>query len=175
MPVRHANPRVNGDRLRQIRIGLGWSITQAGEKSGVNRSYLGQLETGARLTTSPGTLKQICAAYGIPMSDVLLGDGTPTAAAEVPTGRVEFGNRLLLTLQEVAEMTGFSYRRLADDCRAEPTRLEHVHRDGRRFMTEQQVAALIQKYTRKASRVPRQQDPDERDRRRAEKFTGRAA
>lgn len=176
MAGRHANPELDGDRLRKVRIGLGWSITEAALKAGIHRSYLSQLEVGARRTTSPSTLKHICAAYDIPMSDVLLSDGTPTTTIGSATGRPELDGKILFTLSEVAEMTGFSQRRLADDCAADPPRVEHVHRDGRRFMTRAQIDALIQKSTRKPTRAPQpRQDPDERDRRRAERFAGRAA
>lgn len=51
----------------------------------------------------------------------------------------------LHTLAEVAALTGFSERSLADDCRA--GRIEHVHRGRDRLMTDEQIAALIREHT----------------------------
>lgn len=53
--------------------------------------------------------------------------------------------KLTHTLAEVAQLTGFSERSLADDCRA--GRIEHVHRGRDRVMTDEQIAALIRAHT----------------------------
>lgn len=51
----------------------------------------------------------------------------------------------LYTLAEVAEALGVSERSLADGARAR--KFDHVRLAGRRFMTEEQVAALVQQST----------------------------
>lgn len=168
MAGRHANPEIDGDRLRDIRIQAGLTITEAAARAGMNRQYLSQLELGTRVTTAPHTLKQICAVYCIPIAAVM---ATPSLDPSA-----EGGGQTLFTLQQAARKLGIPYSRLDKDCRAEPPRVEHVFLYGKYRMTQIQIDALIAKKTVRPAKVARSaQDPDERDRHRAARFTGRAA
>jgi hypothetical protein len=68
----------------------------------------------------------------------------------------------LFSLAEVAEATGLSQRALEDGARARPPKFEHVRLGGRRWMTAEQVTALIQASTVTAApAADPQEDPIE--------------
>jgi len=79
------------------------------------------------------------------------------------------------SIDEVAEITRFKKRQLIEDCRA--GRIEHIYRDRAHWMTPEQIEALFKQHTRKPVARPRVEaaDPDELDRRRAARRTGRRA
>lgn len=60
-------------------------------------------------------------------------------------------DRILLTLEEVSELTGWSLYSLQRDCQA--GRIDHVHRKNRRYMTRGQVDALIEAHTRRTTQT----------------------
>lgn len=65
---------------------------------------------------------------------------------------------MLFSLAEVAEATGLSQRALEDGARARPPKFEHVRLGGRRWMTAEQVTALIQASTVSAAPAADPQD-----------------
>jgi len=96
------------------------------------------------------------------------GDAGQRPHSQSPTGgRVE---RILFTLEEVAEMTGFALEPLRQDAR--DGRIEHVHRGRERYMTRAQIDKLIDRCTvrgtsaAKPRSIQAERDTVERDRRR---------
>jgi hypothetical protein len=96
------------------------------------------------------------------------GDGGQRPQSQLATGgRLE---RILFTLEEVAEMTGFALEPLRQDAR--DGRIEHVHRGRERYMTRAQIDKLIDRCTVRVTSAakPRslqaERDTVERDRRR---------
>jgi hypothetical protein len=75
------------------------------------------------------------------------------------------------SLKEVAQMLQTSYRRLADECRAE--KHEHINDNGRRSMTPAQVQLLVRKRTVKPQKGAGPVNADELDRVRAERRSRR--
>ncbi len=58
-------------RLRELRAGRGWSLERLAEESGVSRATLSRLENG-EVSPTAETLGRLCAAYGLPMSRLLM-------------------------------------------------------------------------------------------------------
>ena len=56
---------INGFAVREIRIRSGMDAGPCAEESGIDRSYLNRLETGARVRVSPSTLAGLLAALQI--------------------------------------------------------------------------------------------------------------
>ncbi|MFY1673646.1 hypothetical protein ACN27G_27430 [Plantactinospora sp. WMMB334] len=61
-------------------------------------------------------------------------------------------DRLLISLAEVAKLTGWSERSLLDDCRA--GLIAHVCRKGSYSFTRKQLDALIERYTVEGTAEP---------------------
>lgn len=63
-----------------------------------------------------------------------------------------FGERAVLPLGEVADLTGWSLRGLLEDCRH--NRVTHVNRRGSRWMTRADVERLLTQHTVAADAPP---------------------
>ncbi|WP_424832541.1 helix-turn-helix domain-containing protein [Ruegeria sp.] len=59
------------NRLNELRKGRGWSLEQLAEYSGISRATLSRMEKGDVSPTAE-TLGRLCAAYGLPMSRLLM-------------------------------------------------------------------------------------------------------
>ncbi|MBO9411927.1 MULTISPECIES: helix-turn-helix transcriptional regulator [unclassified Ruegeria] len=59
------------NRLNELRLMRGWSLDQLAERSSVSRATLSRLEKGGVSPTAE-TLGRLCAAYGLPMSRLLM-------------------------------------------------------------------------------------------------------
>ncbi len=59
------------NRLNELRQGRGWSLDQLAEHSGISRATLSRMEKGDVSPTAE-TLGRLCAAYGLPMSRLLM-------------------------------------------------------------------------------------------------------
>ncbi|MFT3988140.1 helix-turn-helix domain-containing protein [Aestuariivirga sp.] len=69
------NPEANLDhliagRLRQLRVGRGWSLDQLAQQSGVSRATLSRLEN-AEVSATANVLGRLCAVYGLTMSRLM--------------------------------------------------------------------------------------------------------
>ncbi len=58
-------------RLKELRQGRDWSLDQLAEHSGISRATLSRMEKGDVSPTAE-TLGRLCAAYGLPMSRLLM-------------------------------------------------------------------------------------------------------
>ncbi|WP_170576324.1 helix-turn-helix domain-containing protein [Ruegeria atlantica] len=58
-------------RLSELRRGHGWSLDQLAEQSAISRATLSRMEKGDVSPTAE-TLGRLCAAYGLPMSRLLM-------------------------------------------------------------------------------------------------------
>ena len=65
MPIRHANPEIDGAKLREVRQHAGLTVTEAAAKIGVTAGYLSSIERGHRRTVAPARFNLICEVYGI--------------------------------------------------------------------------------------------------------------
>ncbi|WP_170336287.1 helix-turn-helix domain-containing protein [Ruegeria arenilitoris] len=59
------------NRLNELRQGRGWSLDQLAEHSGISRATLSRMEKGDVSPTAE-TLGRLCAAYGLPVSRLLM-------------------------------------------------------------------------------------------------------
>jgi hypothetical protein len=81
--------------------------------------------------------------------------------------------KLLWTLKEVAEMTGFPIGPLREDART--GRIEHVHRSRERFMTRAQIDKLIDRCTVRVSNTAMPRTAAEAEQIAMERFRARVA
>ncbi|NVO58407.1 helix-turn-helix domain-containing protein [Rhodobacteraceae bacterium B1Z28] len=58
-------------RLNELRQGRGWSLDQLSDHSGISRATLSRMEKGDVSPTAE-SLGRLCAAYGLPMSRLLM-------------------------------------------------------------------------------------------------------
>jgi transcriptional regulator with XRE-family HTH domain len=58
------------DRLKNLRLGRGWSLDELAGHSGVSRATLSRLENSA-ISPTTGMLSKLCAAYGMTMSRLM--------------------------------------------------------------------------------------------------------
>lgn len=71
-------------QLRARRAALGLSMRQVGERTGLTKSTLSEIETGVNLSPQPDTLKKLAAGLELPISDLfVMADWLP--ADELPT------------------------------------------------------------------------------------------
>ncbi len=63
-----------GDKIKNLRIKLGWSLDELAQKSRVSKAYLSQLENGASDNPSADILYRIATNLGTSIAD-LLGKG----------------------------------------------------------------------------------------------------
>jgi transcriptional regulator with XRE-family HTH domain len=66
-----AHRRAFGARVRELRLSLGLSQYQFAEKCGVARTYLAEIETGARNPTLD-KIYQIAAGLEVPVTDLFV-------------------------------------------------------------------------------------------------------
>jgi transcriptional regulator with XRE-family HTH domain len=59
-----------GTILRRLRLGRGWSIVTAAQRSGMNPNYLGSLEKGRNMY-SLETLLEMADVYGVSAADLV--------------------------------------------------------------------------------------------------------
>lgn len=71
-----------GDELRQIRLDKNLTLRGVAETAFVSYSYLSELERGQKEASSE-TIASLCAALGVPMSDLLFGVSEKLAKEEV--------------------------------------------------------------------------------------------
>ncbi len=57
-------------RLKDLRLGRGWSLDDLAGRSGVSRATLSRLENSA-ISPTTGMLSKLCAAYGLTMSRLM--------------------------------------------------------------------------------------------------------
>ncbi len=63
-----------GYRIAEVRKALGWTQERLSEESGVSRSIISELESGARCSTTTGTLMRIARALGVTIEELFFKD-----------------------------------------------------------------------------------------------------
>lgn len=65
MGVVHANPEIDGLKLRKLRHAARLSVTQLAVKIGKSATYMSAIELGRRPRVAPATFGAICDALGV--------------------------------------------------------------------------------------------------------------
>ena len=71
-------------RLKDLRLGRGWSLDDLAGRSGVSRATLSRLENSA-ISPTTGMLSKLCAAYGLTMSRLMPKRNSVRSAAQPAT------------------------------------------------------------------------------------------
>ncbi|HEV2452006.1 MAG TPA: helix-turn-helix transcriptional regulator [Streptosporangiaceae bacterium] len=78
-----------GSRLKAARKEHGWSLREAGRRSGVPNAHISQLETGTIRQPGVAVLVRLSAAYGIPLPPLLAMAGHASFGTLDGDGRLE--------------------------------------------------------------------------------------
>lgn len=70
MRVGHANPEIDGAKMRKLRHAARLSVTQLAEKIGKSATYISAVEVGRRRRVAPATFGHICDALGVADSEI---------------------------------------------------------------------------------------------------------
>jgi XRE family transcriptional regulator of biofilm formation len=66
-----------GQKVKQLRLGQGLSLTELAEKAGVAKSYLSSMERDIRSNPSIHFLEKISSVLGVPLETFLQNETTP--------------------------------------------------------------------------------------------------
>jgi y4mF family transcriptional regulator len=72
-----------GERIRQRRAELGWTQDQLGQKAGISKSFLSDLENGKR-SVGANNLLDIARALGVSLDFLMTGTASQDQKSEVP-------------------------------------------------------------------------------------------
>jgi len=105
-----------GQTIRSLRLGREWSLAQLGEKSGVTKAYLSDLENGNAGKPNIQYVFLVANALGVTI-DELLGSSKPRAhrkesrkPSDLPPGLLELQEELGLRDEEVDMLAQVNYR-----------------------------------------------------------------
>ena len=65
--------KIDGEKLKQARLGKFWSRDELAKKSDLHRDHIGRLERGEGGESRPPTVRKLAEALGIEPSDLLEG------------------------------------------------------------------------------------------------------
>ena len=95
-----------GDRIREIREELGWTLEELAEKSKVSKGFLSEVETSKR-DISSGYLLRVANAMGASLDYLLRGDETglkKNKPVEIPPELSDAAQQLRLTYSQTLEL-----------------------------------------------------------------------
>jgi len=72
-----------GERIRERRTELGWTQDQLGQKAGISKSFLSDLENGKR-SVGANNLLDIARALGVSLDFLMTGEASKDQKSEVP-------------------------------------------------------------------------------------------
>jgi transcriptional regulator with XRE-family HTH domain len=104
-----------GQRIRFLRLGKGWSLSDLMEHSGVSKAYVSDLENAAAGKPNIQYVYSIATALGVTL-DELLEDATPKARQRrrrteaLPPGLAELQQQLHLSDDEVETLAQINFR-----------------------------------------------------------------
>lgn len=104
-----------GQRIRFLRQGKGWSLSDLMEHSGVSKAYVSDLENASAGKPNVQYVYSIAMALGVTL-DELLEDATPKArrrrrrTEELPPGLAELQQQLQLSDDEVETLAQINFR-----------------------------------------------------------------
>lgn len=91
-----------GDRIRERRQQLGWTLEKLSTEAGVSKGFLSDLETGRRKGAGGRILSEIARVLGVSL-DYLISGGNPTLQGEsiqVPASLSSFAQQSGLTFSQ---------------------------------------------------------------------------
>lgn len=97
-----------GDRIREIREELGWTLDTVADKTGISKGFLSDVETGKRDISSEYLLK-IADAMGASVDYLLRGETSASASAkqkpvQIPPELSEAAQQLKLSYAQTLEL-----------------------------------------------------------------------
>ena len=104
-----------GQRIRFLRHGKSWSLSDLMEKSGVSKAYISDIENAAAGKPNIQYVYSIATALGVTL-DELLEDATPKArqrrrrTEDLPPGLAELQQHLKLSDDEVETLAQINFR-----------------------------------------------------------------
>ena len=104
-----------GQRIRFLRHGKSWSLSDLMEKSGVSKAYISDIENAAAGKPNIQYVYSIATALGVTL-DELLEDATPKArqrrrrTEDLPPGLAELQQQLKLSDDEVETLAQINFR-----------------------------------------------------------------
>jgi transcriptional regulator with XRE-family HTH domain len=104
-----------GHRVRELRLGKGWTLTDLAQHSGVSKAYISDLENGVAGKPNIQYIFAIAKALGVTL-DELLHDTERTAAPtkkqkmDLPPGLAELQEELALSDDDVQRLATVNFR-----------------------------------------------------------------
>lgn len=97
-----------GQRLRKLREGRGWSLSDLARETEISRSYLYELEAGRRKNPTQNVLQRLSEALGTDLSDLV--EGEEPEGEDIPESLKCFAEKEGLGPAEVRMLAGLEYR-----------------------------------------------------------------
>ena len=66
-----ADVKIDGNKLRELRLAKFWSRDELAEKSGVHRDHIGRLERGEGGNSRPPTIRRLAEALGVDPTELV--------------------------------------------------------------------------------------------------------
>jgi transcriptional regulator with XRE-family HTH domain len=102
---------VVGERIRQRREELGWSLSRLAEEANVSKGYIWSIEKGdTKARPSGETLYRIADALGVTMSDLLGRQLLVGASNERPPELLKFAKREQLPETDIEMLASINFR-----------------------------------------------------------------
>jgi transcriptional regulator with XRE-family HTH domain len=106
-----AAPQKIGQRIRERRQELGWSLSHLGEEAGVSKGYLWSLEKGETDARPSGkTLYLIARALGVTMSDLLGRELLVEPSQDRPPELIAFARKENLPDTDIEMLAAINFR-----------------------------------------------------------------
>jgi transcriptional regulator with XRE-family HTH domain len=106
-----ADPPQIGQRIRQRREELGWSLSRLAEEAGVGKGYVWSLEKGdTKARPSGQTIYRIAEALGVTMSDLLGRELLTEPTRQRPPELLKFAKRENLPETDIEMLSSISFR-----------------------------------------------------------------
>ena len=106
-----------GHRIRFLRNGKGWSLSQLAKESGLSKAYISDLENGSAGKPNIQYIFAIAVALGVTLSELLEesearteGPRTRRKESELPSGLRELQLELKLSEDDVEKLAQISFR-----------------------------------------------------------------
>lgn len=97
-----------GQKIRKLREGRGWSLSDLARETEISRSYLYELEAGRRSNPTRNVLQRLSDALGSDLSDLV--DGDVSEGKGIPESLKQFAEKEGLGPAEVRMLAGLEYR-----------------------------------------------------------------
>jgi transcriptional regulator with XRE-family HTH domain len=103
-----------GEKIKALRIALGWSTGKLADEAGISRPYLWQLETGGKAHPSFEVLEKVARALGVGVSEFSDVRSEPVSPKGLPVALQAFvqakGKSLGVTRADVEVLRGINFR-----------------------------------------------------------------